>query len=104
MEKDNPAVFGMSVVESQSRTTTIFGNVTLTSKSSYRGSQYAMLSDLRGSNADVHVCVLGLCFFFRQKAFSILSSRFYHNEKQESIWFIVILSSRSSVPFLSLYS
>jgi hypothetical protein len=71
--KDNPAVFGMLVVESKGRMSTIFGNVTLTSKSSYRGSQYDMLSDLRKSNADFMFVSLGcmrfsfLFFFFPSK-------------------------------------
>lgn len=83
--KDNPAVFGLSVVESQ-------GNITLASKSSYRGSQYDMLSDLRKSNADAIFVWFGVCsllflflffffFFLRQKEFSILSSRFYRKGK-----------------------
>lgn len=90
--KDNPAVFGLSVVESQ-------GNITLASKSSYRGSQYDMLSDLRKSNADAIFVWFGVCsllflfLFFFFFSFVKRNFRFYHlvsiaKEKPDSNWFI----------------
>jgi hypothetical protein len=92
--KDNPAVFGMLVVESKGRMSTIFGNVTLTSKSSYRGSQYDMLSDLRKSNADFMFVSLGCMRFSFLFFFSVKRRfRFYRlisitMGKPDSNWFI----------------
>ncbi|KAK9580882.1 hypothetical protein V6Z92_007984 [Aspergillus fumigatus] len=86
--KDNPAVFGLSVVESQ-------GNITLASKSSYRGSQYDMLSDLRKSNADAIFVWFGVCgllfffffffFFFVKRIFDFIISFLSQRKNQTRI-------------------
>ncbi|KAK9646896.1 hypothetical protein HCH54_005624 [Aspergillus fumigatus] len=83
--KDNPAVFGLSVVESQ-------GNITLASKSSYRGSQYDMLSDLRKSNADAIFVRFGVCSLL----FLFLFFFFFPSSKGIFDFIISFLSQRKN--------